>query len=62
VSLQLSKHNGKEYICDRYVYYIIMNTFVSFSIAKKSSKIFFSLFMQVFTLFWFNRQVGCSRL
>jgi len=33
-TLQIRKHNEKEYICG-YVYYITMNTLVSFSIAKK---------------------------
>jgi len=34
VSSQLNKCNGKKYICDRYVYHIIMNTFDSFPTAK----------------------------
>jgi len=57
VSSQLNERNGKKYICDRYVYHIIMNTFVFFPTVK-SNKIF-SLFMQVFASFSFDRQVGC---
>jgi len=34
-------NNGKKYICDRYVYHIVMNTFVSFSTAKNNKTFFF---------------------
>jgi len=49
VSSQLNEHNGKKYICDRYVYHIIMNTFVSFPTAK-SNKISFFIHAGVYTI------------
>jgi len=49
VSSQLNERNGKKYICDRYVYHIIMNTFVSFPTAK-SNKIFFFIHADVYTI------------
>jgi len=41
VSSQLNEHNGKKYICDRYVYHIIMNTFGFFLAAKIINFFFF---------------------
>jgi len=49
VSSQLNECNGKKYICDRYLYHIIMNTFASFPTVK-SNKIFFFIHAGVYII------------